>query len=65
MVYTDYGYGHVDLSKHGKDLEHPPEMVENLVKMLAEDAKSEESKAGKEDKPKLVIPAMFDEVRLR
>lgn len=22
VVYTDYGYGYVDLCKHGKDLEH-------------------------------------------
>jgi hypothetical protein len=35
LVYTDYGYGHVDLAKHGKDLEHPPEIVENLMTLLA------------------------------
>lgn len=60
MVYTDYGYGHVDLAKHGKDLEHPPELVDNLLKMLADEGKSEESKAVKEDKPKVVIPSKYD-----
>ena len=28
LVYTDYGYGHVDLSKHGKDLEYPADLVD-------------------------------------
>jgi hypothetical protein len=36
LVYTDYGYGHVDLVKHGSDLELPPDTIENLLTLLRE-----------------------------
>lgn len=31
LVYTDYGYGHVDLSVHMKDLEFPQSMLESII----------------------------------
>lgn len=31
LIYTDYGYGHVDLTKHAADLEKPSEIVEKLM----------------------------------
>lgn len=36
LVYTDYGYGHVDLVKHGSDLELPSDTIDNLVTLLRE-----------------------------
>jgi hypothetical protein len=36
LVYTDYGYGHVDLVKHGSDLELPTDTIDNLVTLLRE-----------------------------
>jgi hypothetical protein len=46
LVYTDYGYGHVDLVKHGHDLELPTDTVENLLSLLRETsiAQKEEDK---------------------
>jgi len=36
LVYTDYGYGHVDLVKHGSDLELASDTIDNLVTLLRE-----------------------------
>ena len=51
LVYTDYGYGHVDLAAHGKDLEVGSDMIDSIWSSLA----GEESKSTKP-----VIPEKFD-----
>lgn len=48
LVYTDYGYGHVDLTQHGKDLEISNEIIQNLLNLLA-DKKDEGPKEQKEE----------------
>lgn len=53
LVYTDYGYGHVDLAIHGKDLEVPSDLIDIILSSFT----GEESK---QDKPRLKLPEKFD-----
>jgi len=61
LVYTDYGYGHVDLVKHGHDLELPTDTVENLLNLLRETSLSQKEEA-EENKPKQSFADRFDQV---
>jgi hypothetical protein len=38
LVYTDYGYGHIDLAQHGKDLTHNSELLPSILSLLADPA---------------------------
>jgi hypothetical protein len=42
-VYTDYGYGYVDLDKHGSDLQHESKFVVSIIEGLKEDTESEDN----------------------
>lgn len=80
-MYTDYGYGYVDLDKHGADLEHESTFVASIVERLKEDTESEDNaqpteakseqkadspESQEESKSKVpAIPAKFDQVKLR
>lgn len=61
LVYTDYGYGHVDLAKYGQDLELPTDTVENLLNLLRETSLAQKEEA-KESQPKLSFTDKFDQV---
>jgi len=63
LVYTDYGYGHVDLVKHGSDLELPTNTIDNLVTLLRET--TTESKEEVKEKAKLSFPERFDSVSFK
>lgn len=60
LVYTDYGYGHVDLAKHGQDLELPSDTVEGLLNLLREFSVSKAEAS--ESEPKPAFPERFDQV---
>lgn len=63
LVFTEYGYGHVDLTKHGADLEKPNELVEQILAQFNENKEEKEEKEeSKDEKPKLVIPEKFDSI---
>ena len=63
LVYTDYGYGHVDLVKHGSDFELPTNTIDNLVTLLRET--TTESKEEVKEKAKLSFPERFDSVSFK
>ena len=69
LVYTDYGYGHIDLQKYMHDLELPQDLFTNLVQVFSElpitDNKKEEVKEEVYIVTERKLPAQVDKLELR
>lgn len=69
LVYTDYGYGHIDLQKYMHDLELPQDLFTNLVQVFSElpitDNKKEEVKDEVQIVTERKLPAQVDKLELR